>query len=246
MKRLLSIFIVLIVLTGAKLSAPPAPVHAQILQAIVGARAAGGSITHIQSCYNRNGGGSSTTITDTCSSAIGAGNVLWMCVENFGTAMPSLTITGDTGTFVPTLSNYVYNSNASTCWYTLSASGGETSITVTSSTTMSYPYIMLEEFHCSTACSADTHDSGNTGYSSTATSNSITPAQNNELLLGYGSSATGCYPTLTPTSGWNLGATIGYVGTLEYQIQATAAPVTASFTMSCSTYWQSHIVSIKQ
>ena len=213
---------------------------------VVKHKAASGSITHIQSCYNRNGGGASTTITNTCSSAIGAGNVLWMCVENFGYTMPYLAITGDTGTFVPTLSNYVNNSNASTCWYTLSASGGETSITVTAPGGMSYPYIMLEEFHCSPACSADTHDSGNTGNSSTATSNSITPAQNNELLLGYGSSATGCYPAFTPTSGWNLGSTIGYVGSLEYQIQATAAPVTAGFTMNCSTFWQAHIVSIKQ
>ena len=40
MKRLLGIFIVLVVLTGAKLSAPPAPVHAQILQAILSAKAA--------------------------------------------------------------------------------------------------------------------------------------------------------------------------------------------------------------
>ena len=133
MKRLLSIFIVLAVLTGARLCMPPDPVDAQMLVGMFNqAKAAAPSF--VQSCAVNVGVVSPSSISCTFGSSVIAGHLLEMCLSNGtgGSSIGTITWSGDTGTVVTDLANTTWNSgiSSSTCAHILVAGGGNLGYTL--------------------------------------------------------------------------------------------------------------------
>ena len=236
MKRLLSIFIVLVMLTGAKLSAPPAPVHAQMLQAIVGAQA---SVTyaHIQTCGNQNASEPVTSVACTFGSNIGASHLLYVCSWNISAPLTGVIFTGETGTFTPEITNVsgagpLYES----CWHVLSTVGGGSTITLSTVSGVGYPGISIDEWSCTPGpCTFDKSDAGNglsSGLSVTQVSLSITPSSGNELIIGSSGQCCNSGQSMNATtgSGFTVSAQSAFPTANEWQIQTAAAPITAAFT----------------
>lgn len=247
--------------------ASPLGSHAQVLggSASMGGTAklsASGSavtVTHIQGCASQMGS-SGTSVTCTFASAVGAGHLLVPSVVNVNQSAsnPTYSFSGDSGTFTPVLQNFVYALGASACnssygcslnsWYVLSASGGETSITISAPSFLLYTGFAIDEFSCSPACTFDTADTGNSGTGGTTAnsivSGSITPATSGELIVGVLASS---YPNSALSSG--TAYTMGAFSTLpngnEYFTQTTAAAVTATGSTASAAPWAAAVMAFR-
>jgi hypothetical protein len=200
--------------------------------------------THIQSASASFSTNFPPSITATFGSAVTAGDLLYACLSsNVGPAAP-VTWSGDAGTFVAIYTddhvgaNPIYN----TCVYVLPATGGGTTITATSGH-FDQPALVVEEF--SNVSALDQTGAPFSGDSTTVTSTIITPTINNELILGTAVSYAGSI-TFAAVSPYVIGGNVngGRPIANEYQVQAAAAPIAASFT-SNGTYFQTYITSFK-
>ena len=190
----------------------------------------------VQSC-NGQSSGSNTTATCTFGANITAGDFLRVCfVENSG-GSPVVTWGGDTGSFVTDVNNFNwFTANVwNFCGYTLSASGGQKTITAyLGGQTFAYT-IVADEF--SNVGPPEVMDYNNVPPGgSTLSTNTIYPQTNGDLIVGdftiYGTS-------LSASSPWTKYA--AYNNNNNYQvtmqasyIQTTAAPVSGSVTIGGS------------
>lgn len=208
----------------------------------------GGTVTHEQACgYQDPNNAYPTSLTCTFPNPVVAGDLLFFSVQNAEGA-PTFTISGETGATVNILESYGWGTGSiSSGNYILSASGGETKITLNFSAGQYYPAVSFDEFHCSPTCSLDMAgtSSANHGTGTELSSGSITTISNNDLVIGY----FGGSPTSTYTAG--LGFTIdgysvtGFGSGQEYFMQTTAGAITATATQSVSAPWMLGIVAFK-
>ena len=198
----------------------------------------------IQSCTNEPDSGSSiTSISCTFGSAIGAGHFLHMCVGVYPGPV-TVTWSGDSATFTNYVANYL-SAQTLTCAWAAPTGGGATTITATFASS-SYVNIWGDEFSgVATSSALDTSSFMATGTSSTATSNSITPAANRELLIAV--VVIPIYTSVTPGGSFATGdGTSGMlIGVTSYYVQSTAASISASFTFGTSTQWSVGIAAFK-
>jgi hypothetical protein len=143
MKRLLSIFIVLVVLTGAKLLAPPAPVHAQMLQAIVGAQVTP-SVTlpaYVTNSYCGFGGGS-------CSLTVSVGDFVVMnCNAVLQSGTTVFTPSSSPSAAWNSLTTQTNGSNTAGQWaWAIMSTAGSTSFSCPPSPGQNYPQIQIYQY----------------------------------------------------------------------------------------------------
>jgi hypothetical protein len=201
--------------------------------------------TFVQSCTGPGNGGYETSINTTCASPVGAGHLLFFAFAN-GTSASSITLTGDTGTLQADWSNYSVSGVYGSTLYVLSASGGGTTLTITAgSGYFNYAQTIVDEYACPVGKSwaFDKSDAGNSGTGTAWTSNSITPTNNGETIIGYTLDAPGSASgTLTANSPFSLSQTGYYEQSLEYFLQQpTAGSIAASFAFTSSTTWGAHV-----
>lgn len=202
--------------------------------------------THIQSCTGGSGSGSIASTTCTFGGNIGAGHLVYACVQQFTTGV-TVTFSGDGDTWVSEFT--ILSAGGTTfgkCAWVVHAIGGAAVVTASFSPNGSFPSIVGDEF--SLTGTKDQSDTGSTGQFTTPTSNNVTPVYNGELLLGVISTENA--PTLTAGTNvvWVAGAGIGASNlALEYFVQTTAASVNAQFgTSNSADRWQVHIATFGQ
>lgn len=196
------------------------------------------TFTHVQSCGNQVSG-EADSITATCSSAIGAGDLLYICLNNYG-GLGSPVWSGDSGRFVKDITDYSWdntgNTNQFSCVYVLSAGGGSTTITATIG--LFWGAITVDEWSVSGGSAVkDVSDSGGSGLGSPFSSNSITTTVNGDLVIGFFVAAN----SVSAGTGWSTGATSAFPSMQEYQIQTAAGAIAASANGDGAT----HIIAFK-
>jgi hypothetical protein len=198
--------------------------------------------THIQSCAVQ-ASGTVSSVTATCPNAIGAGHFLYACVTNANGTPFTITWSGDSGTFTGDVTNLLWNGGSSliSCFYVPTTGGGSLNLTATGSN-LYYPAITVDEF--SNVGALDVSDAGASGTGTAAASNSITPSTNGDLIIGLIANVGGG-ATIAHGTGYTLGANSTYPSVNEYQVQATAAAITATGTNSTSLNWVAHVVAFK-
>ena len=198
-------------------------------------------IAPIQTCIVNNGAAQVASATCTWGGGpVRAGDLIYAVVT---TAAPgtfsSLTNGGDTfaadpGAGTP-ITNIRFNggSNNVSIAYVAGSAGGSTTLTANFSVNAAYAGIYAVEYPGGTV---DKSDNGVAGSATlTASSNSITPTQNGELLISVFSG----YPPSVTTLGTNvpwasiINTNNGY-SVLESYVQPTAAAVTAQFGISAT------------
>jgi len=197
----------------------------------------------IQSCTNEpNSGSSNTSISCIFGSNIGAGHFLHICVGAYPGPV-TVTWSGDSATFTNYVANYS-TFESMTCAWAAPTGGGATTITATFASS-SYLNIWGDEFSgVATSSALDTSSFMTMGISNTATSNSITPAANGELLIAVEMQQ--AVASITPGGSFATGhGTGGLVGMTSYYVQSTAASISASFTIGVSTSWWVGIAAFK-
>lgn len=193
----------------------------------------GSAITHIQTCT---GSSASTvaSVTVTCGGATTVGDTLmWQIkVNNTGTVF---TVTGETLTacLLATCPANPYSTNEIYVFEDVSITTSRSSYTLNcGNVNCSFPNISVDEFaphgHTMAVDQVATYISNGVGGTS-ATSNSVTPGQNNELLFCPVSVNNG--PTVAFTAPYVLGAANTGGQNNGYLIQATAAST------SCTATW---------
>ncbi len=216
-------------------------------------RPATSGITHIQSCGFQftTSGGNTSSVSCTFPAAIGAGHFLWACVSNVGSTSLSLSWSGDAGTFTPETTNYNWqgssggSENTASCVYVPNTSGGGMTITASASL-LSYPGLAIDEF--SRPGALDQSATGPLGNSTSPASASITPTHNGDLILGFITSTGNV--AVTPGSGYTKGAFASdgagsNFGTNIYQVQTTAAAITANGSLPSTQYWFAHVAAFQ-
>ncbi len=109
--------------------------------------------------------------------------------------------------------------------------------------------VVLEYSGLDTTAPFDQTNTG-TGTSATNTTGSITPSGNGYLIVAAGTDQIADTATVTAGSGYTLRGMAGTSNNsvrvyAEDQIQTTAASISASFTMTASSFWASKIASFK-
>lgn len=217
----------------------------------------GGGKAIVQGCTGSN---ASSSITCSFGSLITAGHQLYFCAgydTNFG---GTVSWSGDSGTFHadPGSSSAISNKQWTTigygyyvsCSYVLSAGGGTSTITasVSGGTTAS---MSMSGVEMSGLTSFDQSDNGSSlnQISASLASNSITPGNNGDMLIGVCMNAQ-FYEALTAGTNvsWVAVPNAGLAGDppytfFEYYVQPTAVSVNAQCSMSAAQYWWAHIVS---
>jgi hypothetical protein len=216
----------------------------------------GGSPGHVsgQSCSGTNTTGYPANITCVFPNPIGSGHLLVLCLSSFDVAGP-ITWSGDSGTFtaIYTDDNAGGSGYYQTCVYVSSTGGGNTTITATSGA-LDRPTILGDEFtKGSLSGTLDKYSTGDyvSGSPTSVTSNSITPTVNGEIVIGsYNSFA--AQTSITTGGGFTLGGNAlasgvsgDYAMADEYQVQTTAAAITANFTQSVGAAYSSYVFSFK-
>ena len=197
------------------------------------AAATGNSHVLGQSCYAAAGSGAGS-ITCTFPSNAGAGHLLFACFIYTATAPNTYTFSGDSSAFAldPKMQDlYIWSYyEYETCGWWLSSNGGNNFIKVTFTSGTNYgSFIVADEYVCP-ICSLDVEDTPTSsgGPGTTATTSSITPTTNGDIVIGVFSSQ----PTSIFTAG--AGFTLGGQGAQfadEYIIQSTAASITPTATL---------------
>lgn len=248
MKRLLSLFIVLVVLTGAKLCAPPEPVDAQMLVGVYNTTTP--TISFVQAC-------SGTTTTCSLTSVV-VGDALIGCVAGTGTSAPGLTGVSD-GTSSFTLGTPVAFTSVqdiyARCFYLLSANSGSKTYTLTWSTAPNTFYFMwVAEFNATSGSwHYDTAPSGGGSYnassaSSTSTNFTTSSAGGEAIVCSNflnGTAASVTVPefgTYTPTE-----FSFSPISTYNHQYYLLNHPITGAactLTYSTATTWTNLVIAL--
>jgi hypothetical protein len=196
--------------------------------------------THIQSC-SMEGTGTVSSVTATCSSPIGAGHFLYICLSNANGTPMTTTFSGDSGTFTPDITNVIWNGESAiaTCVYVPAAGGGETAITAAGS--LNYPALTVDEF--ANVGMLDVSDAGALGDSTSPVSNSITPTTSGDLVIGF--VITNGNVSIAPGTGYTMGAGVAAYSANEYRVQSSALAVTATATTGSANNWFAHVVAFK-
>ena len=213
------------------------------------------SLSHVQSCSFISASSSTTTVSVTCGSAIGAGHLLFFSVSSYNAGSSAYkitapTFTGDSGTVTSDPNCQNVGSTTQGQWFSsfwiLSTSGGGATFTVTSTTAMGYPAISIDEWVFPSAA-LDVEDTPNLQANpNPAASNSITPSVNGDLIVGTGSGCCGGGNSIIQGTGYAMGGSNVFPAGQEYFAQSTAAPITATFTFnSVPSYSVTHIVAFK-
>lgn len=197
-------------------------------------RPAKAAIASVQFCSNTLSGAvtsiscSTTVGVQTLSGAIGAGHLLIVCVTS--NLNDTYTLSGDSSSFVSFLSATSWDSGGrfTSCSYVANTTGGGTAITATqTSGDLHTPALNVDEFSGAATSPLDQHPAGATGTGVTATSNSATPSQNNELIYGFVNYVS--ISTINPGTGYTMTTNTGEGAGSEYKILATAGATTTSF-----------------
>ncbi len=131
-----------------------------------------------------------------------------------------------------------------TFWYALNCAAGATTVTVAfgSATHMQGD---VAEYTGVANLAPDVSADIASGTSTTATSTSVTPIVNGDLILGWGFNGTTNSPTYTAGTGYTLRDTGTKNAFLEDKVQLTAAAITAVVTINASDAWSIGIVAFK-
>jgi hypothetical protein len=216
--------------------------------------ATGPTKTIVQGCGNGTAG---TSITCTFGSAITAGNMLYLCVgQNF--SVGSLTWSGDfSDTFVDdpgsssAINQKTWNTNSNgwqvSCKYVASAHGGGTSITASGTRAGNSVQIVGIELHNVSTLDKSDNGSASNSIGGTATSASITPTNNGELLIGVCMNTSNVVISAGSNVSWSLISNASPqldppYAALESYIQPTAGAVTAQCNLASSIGYWAHIV----
>jgi len=180
-------------------------------------------------------GGSSLTYAYVLPNNVLFGSLLVYAVRDNG-GLPATGVTDSRGnTWVK-----LYN----TFWYALNCAAGPTTVTVTYASNNHEQGIIAEYSNVANlAPDASANIVG--GTSNTATSASITPTVNGDLILAWAYNGTTNGPTYTAGAGFTLRSTGTHNACLEEQVQLTAAALTASLTINSSVAWDIGIVAFK-
>lgn len=204
-----------------------------------------GTVTHIQSC-NAVSGSSGTTLSCVFSASITAGNLIYACINN----ATAPTTWSDSGIFILDLL-YISSPNI-VCYYSVNAGGGSATLTATeASPGYFFSAITADEFHCAPQCVLDVSDYPTpgmaTGTSLTPTSSTITPKNPGDLVIGYSSAGLSNNPVYTAGSGFTLGGAqnTGYASSANEYILSSTGPIAATFTLTSSQVWYTHVTSFK-
>jgi hypothetical protein len=205
--------------------------------------AGGGGAAHVQSCGFQTVSSFSQTVTCTFSAPVGASHFVYLCVDAADTPMPAITWTGDSGSASLDLASVTFSTSSSAaCYYIAVTGGGETIITGTLASGLAWPAVTGDEF--SGVTTIDNSDAGATGTGTTATSNSITPSHNGDIVVGH--IVGNGNPTITAGTNvaYVLGGQSGFTSANEWYIQPTAAGVTATASLSATSNWLAHVVAL--
>jgi hypothetical protein len=130
-------------------------------------------------------------------------------------------------------------------WYALSCAAGATTVTVNNPSGPCQG-IVAEYSGVANLAPDVSHDDTTTGTGTAATSFSVTPTVNGDLILGWGYNSTTNSPTYTAGAGYSLRSTAtGKNAFLEDQVQSVAAAITATLTINASDTWFIGIVAFK-
>ncbi len=209
--------------------------------------------TAVQACSNQVGSGS--TVTCTFPGNITAGHPLYFCTTPVALGPVTTAWSGDSGTFTPDpgtgtpITDILWDSVDGievTCAYVASAGGGGNAITADYGANGVVGGIVGIELSGGTFDQSDAGTGASTLSASPITSNAITPAANNSLLIGV------CFYAANSTLGvgsnvaWSLGSAwtyVNYVGLIESFGQTTATSTTSQCASSLTTYYYwGHVV----
>lgn len=201
------------------------------------------TIALVRQATNTASGVASCVVTIT---APNAGNAL-IAFIGYTSSASVTSVSGGGVTWVKAASDTGTTNEGCDIWYGLGSSGVGTSVTVTMPGVNTGIQVNVAEFSGVIASSAlDQTNSTAAGISTAPLSNSITPAQNNELvvaLLSAGASNT----TAGPTNGFTAltqATNNGFVAP-AYIVQTTAGAVTTGWTLAASTGWNVNVASFK-
>lgn len=196
----------------------------------------GGAITQVQKIHNYPSGSGSFTLT--FGSSVVAGHLIVVGVGASNTGGISISASGG-GTYVctagPTGAGLAGGQPSSIC-YTLSATGGATTVTVTCAACSDMGGTAVEYAGCS--CAVDNiGTAGNIGSgltpTATPTSNSFTPASSGEVLFWNFADEFTSFSSITAGAGYTLiNADTSHNDAQEHILSSTGIAQTASFTLN--------------
>lgn len=171
------------------------------------------------------GGGVATTLVIAFPSANVAGNTLVVYWSGGGTISSVTDTLGNT---------YVSSPATSGTLYVISCRGGANSTTFTFTGSV-YAEGAVAEFTAASSGGGYDASAVATGTSGTASSGNVTTAVNGELIVGLAAGGS----AYTAGSGFTAVGTNPGGSQLEYQVQATAGAIAATFTLTSATWFAS-------
>jgi hypothetical protein len=210
--------------------------------------------------FAHNGGGGdpdpNTTVTLTFDTALTVGNVVVGAIYSTGTpTISSITAGGNTGAVLSS-SNIDGNSKRSWLFTMPITASGQSTITVTYSTSVSQRGIMAHEVSgqdTATPVGASQytgqHQATPTTSTDAQTSGAITTTRNGCYIFGaYWDSSAGCGGSNIGT-GYSAGVTVAcnnsIMGKTEYLIQSSAGSIAATYTASFNQSRLTHVVAVQ-